>query len=88
MFWEKSSETHNAYVANAMRNRFNEILQYLHLLNNDNLITITTSKLAKVLPYLTHLNEQFLAHFPLVQDLFIDESIIPYFGRHSAKQFI
>lgn len=86
MFWEESSESHNECVANAMRrNRFNDILQYLHLADNDNL---GTSKLAKVLPYLVNLNMKFLQFFPAEQELSVDESMIPYFGRHSSKQFI
>lgn len=86
MFWEDSGEARNECVANAMRrNRFNEILHYLHLANND---TLSQSKLAKVLPYLAHLNVNFLTYFPAEQDLSIDESMIPYFGRHGSKQFI
>jgi len=79
MFWEDSTETRNECVANTMRrNHFNDILQYLHLADNMNL---SYSKLDKVLPYLARLNENFLAFFPNQQELSVDESMIPYFGR-------
>jgi hypothetical protein len=34
------------------------------------------------------LNKSFLRHAPLEENLCIDESMCPFYGRHSAKQFI
>jgi len=34
------------------------------------------------------LNERFVQNWPAEQDVLIDESMVPYYGRHSSKQFI
>lgn len=34
------------------------------------------------------MNEKFGLYFPVEENLSIDESMIPYYGRHSSKQFI
>ena len=87
LYWENFPDVHNKAIAGSMtRNRFEEILQYLYLANNDTLAA--DDKLGKIRPLIDMLNERVLAHFPVCQDLSIDESMIPYFGRHGAKQFI
>ena len=87
MYWEHFPDVHNSAIASGMtRNRFEEIMQYLHLTDNNNLPQ--DDKLAKIHPLVDRLNEKFLENFPTCQNLSIDESMIPYFGRHGAKQFI
>lgn len=87
MYWEQSSDVHNEAISSAMTvNRFEEILRYLHLADNNNLDA--RDKMAKVRPLFSMLNERFLSFFPEEEALSIDESMIPYYGRHSAKQFI
>ena len=78
----------NPYVRNeAMcRNRFDEIMRYLHLA--DNTQVDRRDKVAKVRPLVLGLNDIFWSAFPVQQKLSIDESKIPYFGRLGAKQFI
>ena len=72
LYWENFPDVHNKAIAGSMtRNRFEEILQYLHLANNDTLAA--DDKLAKIRPLIDMLNERFLAHFPVCQDLSIDE---------------
>ncbi|KAJ8888253.1 hypothetical protein PR048_007740 [Dryococelus australis] len=62
MYWQTQPDVHVSIVAEAVRrNRFDEIIRYLHIADNSAMDGI---------------------------DLSIDESIIPYFGHHSAKQFI
>lgn len=34
------------------------------------------------------LNEHFLAYATLSEKFIIDESMVPYFGRHGTKQFV
>lgn len=34
------------------------------------------------------LKERFLKYFPVTQHVSVDEAMIPYFGRHGAKQFL
>ena len=87
MYWECSPDVRNEAISTAMtRNRFEEILRYFHLADNNNLDQ--SDKFAKVRPLVSELNNRFLQHFPVSQQLSIDESMIPYFGHHSAKQFI
>lgn len=87
MFWENSDDVHNPAVSSIMSvNRFEEILRYLHFADNKNLAA--GDKMAKIRPLYCRLNERFLLFWPPEQDLDVDESMIPYYGKHSAKQFI
>ncbi len=87
MYWEQNEDVGNIAISSAMsRNRFDEILQYLHLV--DNTLISTTDKFSKVRLLFAHLNERFLLYNPAEQKLSIDESMIPYYGRHGCKQFI
>jgi len=67
-------------------NPFEEIIRYLHFA--DNLSLPAGDKLASVRPLYNMMNKRFLQYFPVEQHLDVDESTIPYYGRHSAKQFI
>ena len=51
--------------------------------------TITKdNKFTKMRPLLIMLNKRFLQYAILDERLCVDESMIPYFGRHGAKQFL
>ena len=87
LYWDRSDDVHNAAVSGAMtRNRFDEIMQFVHVADNENLPA--NDRMAKVRPLFNLMNENFVKHFPATQHLSIDESMVPYYGRHSAKQFI
>lgn len=87
MFWEEREDTHNVLVSNSMRrNKFEEIFRYFHVADNGTIDR--TDKMAKIRPFLDKLNELFITYAPIEKDLSIDESMIPYFGRHGCKQFI
>ena len=87
MYWELSEDVHNEAVSSAMPlNRFEELLRFIHVCDNTNLDA--TDKLTKLRPLYLMLNERFLQHWPVEQDVSIDESMVPYYGRHSSKQFI
>ena len=87
MFWEQKPDVHNEAVSNAMTvNRFEEIMRYFHVADNTNLDA--QDKMAKVRPIFTALVEKCLQYFPGDEHLSADESMVPYYGRHSAKQFI
>ncbi|XP_071052947.1 piggyBac transposable element-derived protein 3-like [Onthophagus taurus] len=87
MYWEQSEDVHNVLVANAMRrSRFEEICSYLHMSNNE---TISKDdKLGKIRPLINCLNRQFLRYAPIENNISIDESMIPHYGRHGCKQFV
>lgn len=87
MFWENDEDTHNILVTKSMRrNKFEEIFRFFHAADNNNLPK--NDKLAKVRPLIEKLNSKFLRFAPIENQISIDESMIPYFGRHGCKQFI
>ena len=87
LYWDQGDDVHNNAISAAMpRNRFDELMQCLHVADNDNLPP--GDRFAKVRPLFTALNKRFLMMFPGDLNLSIDESMVPYFGMHSAKQFI
>jgi len=67
------------------RNRFEESFCNIHVADNDNLPP--GDKMAKVRPLFTELNNRFITFFPRQKNLAVDESMVPYYGRHSAKQY-
>jgi len=87
IFWEQFCDIANSAVSSIMSlNRFEEILRYLHFADNLNLSP--GDKMAKVRPLFDMMNERYIQFWPVEQDLDVDKAMIPYFGRHFAKQFI
>lgn len=87
MYWEKAPDTNNGLVSNAMRrNRFDDIFHNLHFSNNNDLNS--SDKYAKIRPLITMTNTRFLMHAPHEEFHSIDESMVPYYGKHGCKQFI
>ena len=87
MYWEHNENTHNTTVSSLLsRNRFDEIMQNLYLADNSNLDK--EDKFAKMRPLTNKLNEQCLANYLPKQSISIDESMVPYFGRHDYKQYM
>ena len=68
------------------RNRFEILKAYAHFFDNTKLTT--DNKFTNMRSLLTMLNERFLQYAILDERLCVDESMIPYFGRHGAKQFL
>ena len=54
----------------------------------DNTSFVPNDKFSKVVPLLDKLNEQCLSNYLPEQTVSIDESMVPYFGRHGCKQFM
>ncbi|XP_030762214.1 piggyBac transposable element-derived protein 2-like [Sitophilus oryzae] len=87
MFWEKDKDVHNPLVSGALsRDRFDYIMSVFHIADNNNLTP--NDKFAKIRPLFTLLNQNFLKHAPHIEYHSVDEAMVPYFGRHGAKQFI
>ncbi|XP_039300249.1 piggyBac transposable element-derived protein 3-like [Nilaparvata lugens] len=87
MYWEMKDDVWNKGIAEAMpRNKFLSIMRCLHVCDNNNLDKDT--KFAKVAPLWKKLNERWCRFFDGEAHLSIDETMIPYYGRHSAKQHI
>ncbi|KRZ83679.1 PiggyBac transposable element-derived protein 3 [Trichinella sp. T8] len=68
------------------RNRFMEIKKYLHLADNQKLVK--GDKMSKVTPLYKLLNSSLVKHGMFHEKLRVDESIVPYYGRHAAKMFL
>lgn len=77
-------------LQNSIRlNRFESFLRHVHLNDNSKMGNETErDRLYKLRPLLDHLNVVFQTHGGLEENLSIDESMIPYYGKHYAKQFI
>ena len=87
MFWERSPDVENGAVSSKMsRNRFDEIMKYLHQADNTDIDA--NDKFSKVRPLLIKLNEKCLSNYLPEEAISIDESMVPYFGRHGCKQFM
>ena len=68
------------------RNKFEQVKQYLHLANNQQLDA--TDKASKVRPLYDQLNLNLRQFGVFHQNLSVDEQMLPYFGKHSAKMFM
>ena len=68
------------------RNRYFKIKKYMHFA--DNLKLTPGNKMSKISPLYDMMNKN-LVQFDIFHSLVsIDESMVPYFGRHNAKMFI
>ncbi|XP_068240940.1 piggyBac transposable element-derived protein 3-like [Palaemon carinicauda] len=89
LYWSTELDTHNDLISNSMRrNRFEEIMRYFHAADNTDLNP--ADKFAKVRPFLDILNKNYLSYGKVFgpSTVSTDEFMIPYFVRHSTKQFI
>ncbi|XP_046384654.1 piggyBac transposable element-derived protein 2-like [Ischnura elegans] len=86
MYWKVDPDCHVKIVADAIRrNKFENLLRYLHLADND--ANNGSDRMYKVRPLFDFLNQAFKQIEP-GNSLSIDESMILYYGRHGSKQFI
>ncbi|XP_039297935.1 piggyBac transposable element-derived protein 3-like [Nilaparvata lugens] len=86
-YWENGADVRNNLVYNSMRrDRFIQIMKYLHLADNN--FPNLQDKMWKLRPFMNLLQEKFHEQFRPEQHLDFDESMIPYYGKHSCKQFI
>ena len=87
MYWSRSDDCNVELVQIIMtRSRFREIKKYLHVCDNDALDE--TNRFAKIQPLIDVINKKYLQFGVFSFNLSIDEEMIPYFGRHSAKMCI
>lgn len=87
MYWEQKVDCSFPTVAGLMsRNRFEDLLRYFHVADNNNLAP--DDKFAKVRPLWNMLNARWVKYYPGDKNLSIDESMIPYYGKHGTKQHI
>ena len=68
------------------RKRFEDIKKFIHFADNDNLTV--GDKFAKIRPLQNKVNASLQQLGFFEKNLSIDEQMVPYFGKHSAKMFI
>ena len=87
MYWEMTEDIHNSIATSLFtRSRFNEVLKNLHLADNDNFHN--KERLAKVHPLIEMVNKNFWSNYVSERHVSINESIVPYYGRHRCKQYM
>ena len=85
-YWSTAEDLEAPIFSKTMsRDRFHSIKASLHIADNYNL---AQSKVAKVLPLLDLLKANCQQFGVFHKSLSIDESMVPYRGLHSAKQYI
>ena len=86
MYREMCLDSRNTIVTSLFtRNRFLNVLQYLHLADNNN--PNPSDKFSKVNPLLRMMNESCLENFIPEKNISIDESMVLYYGHHGCKQY-
>ena len=70
------------------RNRFLQILVYLHFINNEDSSINKENKLWKVQNILDYINKRFRAAYHPRRELSIDETMLKFKGRLGIKQYI
>ncbi|KAG5866100.1 hypothetical protein JTB14_007665 [Gonioctena quinquepunctata] len=87
MFWQNRDDINNQLVYEAIpRDRFQYIMSNIYF--NDNTLQYRVDKYEKLRPSFDILNKKFFNLAPPEEHHSIYESWIPYYGRHSCKQFI
>ena len=86
-YWATEKNFRNNAIYNAMRrDRFDDIMKYLHFHPNHNLYK--DDKYCKLRPLVAHLQQKFISHFVPSSYISHDEVMVEYFGKHSCKQAI
>ena len=89
MFWERQEHCHNIVVSAMMtKTDFLESKRYLQVAGNN--AVKSSDKFAKVRPLFNAINEQciFILNYQPTHHASAAKSMVPYFGRHGAKQYI
>ena len=68
------------------KTKFLQWKRYLHLADNNPLIS--SDKFAKERQLFNAINEQGICNYQRTQHVSIEESMVPNFGKHGAKQYI
>lgn len=86
-YWDSKKDMKNILGGDSMRrDRFRQILKYLHCA--DNTQPVLGDKMWKLRPLMDLFKRRFIDNWIPEQQLNYDESMIKYFGKHSCKQFI
>ena len=87
MYWQGREDGQSRMATALMtKNEFKDCKQFLHLADNENVDK--TDRFGKVRPLFDAINKQCVDHYRSEQHLSVDESMVPYFGKYGAKQYI
>jgi hypothetical protein len=87
-YWNTSADLNVPIIVQTMpRNRFEEILRFLHCNDNTAIPVGCVDKLYKIRPIITSANNTFSEVYHGTREVSVDESIIKFKGRHSIKQY-
>ena len=91
-YWNCDPQMFYSPIADRIyRDRFEEIIRYLHFVDNSNLPMRghpSFSRLQKVQPVLTLIKKSMSQAYNLHCQLSIDEAMVPFKGRSSMKQYM
>lgn len=87
LYWSTQEDLSVPIVSTVMpRNRFRKLKKYFHIIDNNTLAL--GDKMGKVAPFYEELGKNLLQFGIFHSKLSIDESMVLYYGHHSAKMFI
>jgi DNA excision repair protein ERCC-6 len=87
LYWSTQDDLMVPIVPSVMpRNRFRKLKKYFHIVDNTKLVA--GDKMGKISPIYEELQKNFRQFGVFHEKLSIDESMVPYYGHHSAKMFI
>lgn len=84
-YWRKHMLYSTAISTVMSRNRFQLLLRTLHFCNNEE---VTEDRLRKLTPLLNRLRETFQSVITPSEYICIDETLVPFRGRLSFRQYI
>ena len=91
-YWRTDLYLHYDPIASRItRDRFREIRQYMHFVDNDTLPSPGTpgsDRLAKVRPIFEYINKQYLDVYQPGRDVSVDEAMMKFQERSALKQYI
>jgi len=87
-YWSTSNNLGVKIISDAMsRKRFDDILCFLHINNNNVKTTDNKDKLFKLRPLLDSINIRFVELYKVTREVSVDESMVLFKGHSSIKQY-
>lgn len=87
-YWSTNSVKQNKAISDSIgQKRFEQIFSYLHFVPH-NFVPCPSDRFQKVRLLISKLNKNFQEFGPITNSFSVDETMVPYYGRHGAKQFI
>ena len=87
MYWERREDSHNLVVSAVMtKTHFLDGKRHLHLADNNSLNS--SDKCLNVRLLFNAIKQQCILKYQPTQHVSIEKSMMPYFGKHGAKQYM